>query len=45
MSVDNVEEVDVMRNLTNRIMPILWVEEGLSLNKTFSNMLKYQLFL
>nr|QRF70962.1 sensory neuron membrane protein [Semiothisa cinerearia] len=38
------EKYDVFKNLPNTIAPIFWIEEGLALNKTFVNMLKFQLF-
>lgn len=40
-----LQEVEVMKELPEMVFPILWVEEGVNLNKTFVNMLKYQLFL
>ncbi|XP_037037286.1 uncharacterized protein LOC119074990 [Bradysia coprophila] len=38
-------EIDVMKELPEMLFPLMWVEEGADLNKTFVNMLKYQLFL
>lgn len=38
-------EIDVMKNLPEMVFPLMWVEEGVELNKTFVNQLKYQLFL
>ncbi len=38
-------EIDVMNNVPEMIFPLMWVEEGVDLNKTFVNQLKYQLFL
>lgn len=40
-----IPEIDVMKNLPEMAFPLMWVEEGADLNKTFVNMLKYQLFL
>lgn len=40
-----IPEVEVMNNLPEMVFPLFWVEEGADLNKTFVNMLKYQLFL
>lgn len=34
-----------MQRLPEMLFPMMWVEEGASLNKTYVNMLKYQLFL
>lgn len=38
-------EIPVMQNLPEMVFPLIWIEEGADLNKTFVNMLKYQLFL
>lgn len=38
-------QIDVMKELPEMLFPVLWCEEGADLNKTFVNMLKYQLFL
>nr|QGW45469.1 sensory neuron membrane protein 1c [Bradysia odoriphaga] len=38
-------EIDVMKELPEMLFPLMWIEEGADLNKTFVNMLKYQLFL
>lgn len=34
-----------MKELPEMLFPLIWLEEGADLNKTFVNMLKYQLFL
>ncbi|XP_041981607.1 sensory neuron membrane protein 1-like [Aricia agestis] len=38
------DKVEQCANLTNTLVPLFWLEEGLALNKTFVNMLKFQLF-
>lgn len=38
-------QIDVMKELPEMLFPVFWCEEGADLNKTFVNMLKYQLFL
>lgn len=38
-------EIEVMNNLPEMIFPLMWVEEGVNLEKKFVNQLKYQLFL
>lgn len=43
--LEAVAEVDVMANISKVTLPVFWIEEGLDLNKTFTNLLKYQLFL
>lgn len=34
-----------MHTVPEMLFPMMWVEEGANLNKTYVNMLKYQLFL
>lgn len=40
-----LEAIDVMTNVQELLLPMVWIEEGLAINKTFVNMLKYQLIL
>lgn len=43
--VKPLEEVEIMSKLQEMLLPMMWIEEGVQLNKTFVNMLKYQLIL
>ena len=40
-----IQEIPIMNNLAEVVFPLMWIEEGVNLNKTYVNMLKYQLFL
>lgn len=40
-----LEEVKIMKDFQEMLLPMMWIEEGVQLNKTFVNMLKYQLIL
>lgn len=43
--VKPLAKIDMMTQLQEMLLPVMWVEEGVSLNKTYVNMLKYQLIL
>lgn len=38
-----LEEIPVMNHLPEVYFPLFWVDEGVALNKTFTNMIKHQL--
>lgn len=40
-----LEKMSYMQKVPEMLFPMMWVEEGANLNKTYVNMLKYQLFL
>lgn len=40
-----VEEIPFMKDLQSMYLPMMWFEDGVNLEKKYTNMLKYQLIL
>lgn len=40
-----IEEIPFMKDLQEMYLPLFWFEDGVDLEKKFTNMLKYQLIL
>lgn len=40
LEVKSIPEIELMKNMPNVILPIFWFEEGVKLEKKFTNQIK-----
>lgn len=45
LEVKPIEQIEIMKNMPEVVLPLFWVEEGAHLGRDFTNPIKYTLFL